>query len=206
MFCMSNNRSVKSTFNERLIWDCLFSLSSLFFSSLGGLSSTRSILPISSTLPILSSSSFIFTLSRELSKGLDKTKLIFKAQGFSINQYIFYLKGTVSVIKAPSHSHNLYLGSVHGCSVAPLESSSGVFFPDYWCPEDPKAFPCILHITCLILVSLVLLKPPEDQSGSTPVPVTCAVTGGPFPCRSPCSWPRRDCAPPRAVTELRGCR
>ena len=124
---LSNNRSVKFTFNERLIWDCLFSLSSLFFSSLGGLSWTRSILPISSTLPILSSSSFIFTLSRELSKGLDKTKLIFKAQGFSINQYIFYLTGTVSVIKAPSPSHNLYLGSVHGCSVAPdlLSNSPG---------------------------------------------------------------------------------
>ena len=37
--------------------------------------------------------------------------------------------------------------------------SSGVFFPDKWCPEDPKAFQCFVHITSLILVSRSSLIP-----------------------------------------------
>ena len=68
-------------------------------------------------------------------------------------------------------------------------------FSRYWCAEDLKAVPCLLHNTSLILVSLVLLKP---------VPFACAVPGGPSPCWSPCSWPRRYRAPTRTRTGLGG--
>ena len=82
--------------------------------------------------------------------------------------------------------------------------SLAVSFSKYWSTEDLKAVPCLLHNTSLILVSLVLLKPPEDWSRSPPVPVACAVPGGPSPCWSPCSWPRRYRAPTRTRTGLGG--
>ena len=73
----------------------------------------------------------------------------------------------------------------------------------YW---RPYGLSVSTSYTSLILVSLlfVLLKPPEDRSGSAPVPVACAAPGGPSPCRSPCSLPRRGRALTRAQPELGG--